>query len=94
MFPQDGNTPGTQSVDILPFSSDTLSTPSAPKQSHPSNQTGCPSDTQYAKLREDDKAKVQSILCLIDKFGVGDEFIHELSMTVDGMPKSYLIKQC
>lgn len=37
---------------------------------------------------------VENILYLIDKFGVGDEFIHELSMVVDGMPKSYLIKQC
>ena len=93
-IPQDGNSPGTQSVDTLPFSTDTLSTPSAQEQSHTSNQTACPSDTQYAKLSEDDKAKVESILYLIDKFGVGDEFIHELSMTVDGMPKSYLIKQC
>ena len=31
----------------------------------------------------------------MDKFGVGDEFIHELSMAVDDFPvKSYLIKQC
>ena len=32
---------------------------------------------------------------LMDKFGVGDEFIHELSMAVVDFPvKSYLIKQC
>ena len=31
----------------------------------------------------------------MDKFGVGDDFIHELSMVVDDFPiKSYLIKQC
>lgn len=31
----------------------------------------------------------------MDKFGVGDEFIHKLSMTVEDFPvKSYLIKQC
>ena len=50
--------------------------------------------TQFSKLSEDDKARVESILYLIDKFGVGDEFVHELSMTIDGLPKSYLFKQC
>ncbi len=30
----------------------------------------------------------------MDKFAVGDAFIHELSMIADGMPRSYLIKQC
>ena len=34
------------------------------------------------------------MLFLIDKFSVGDAFIHELSMAVNGMPKSYLTKQC
>ena len=92
---QDGNSPDFQPVDPPPpFATDTLLTPPTEEQSHPSNQTSCPNETQYAKLSEDDKAKVESILYLIDKFGVGDEFIHEMSMTVDGMPKSYLIKQC
>ena len=49
---------------------------------------------QYSKLSDDDKAKVEGILYLIDKFGVGDEFMYELSMVVDGLPKSYLFKQC
>ena len=31
----------------------------------------------------------------LDKFGVGDEFVHELLMGVDDFPiESYLIKQC
>jgi hypothetical protein len=30
----------------------------------------------------------------MDTFAVGDAFIHEMSMMVDGMPRSYLIKQC
>ena len=51
-------------------------------------------ETQYSKLSDDDKAKVESILYLIDKFGVGDEFMHKLSMVVDGLPKSYLFKEC
>ena len=31
---------------------------------------------------------------LLDKFCVGDAFNHELSMTTDGLPRSYLVKQC
>ena len=51
--------------------------------------------SKYEKLHPDDKNTVESILFLMDKFGVGDEFIHELSMAVDDFPvKSYLIKQC
>ena len=37
---------------------------------------------------------METILFLMDKFAVGDVFIHELTMSVDGLPKSYLIKQC
>ena len=39
--------------------------------------------SKYEKLHPDDKNTVESILFLMDKFGVGDEFIHELSMAVD-----------
>ena len=55
---------------------------------HPHNQ-------DKKKLHPNDKNTVESILFLMDKFGVGDEFIHELSMAVVDFPvKSYLIKQC
>ncbi|XP_022808035.1 uncharacterized protein LOC111345047 [Stylophora pistillata] len=63
-------------------------------QSQSTDQASNQKETQYSRLSEDDKARVESILYLIDKFGVGDEFIHELSMTVEGLPKSYLFKQC
>lgn len=50
---------------------------------------------QYDKLSQDDKIKIESILFLMDKFAVGDAFVHELCMILDdSMPKSYLIKQC
>ena len=49
---------------------------------------------QYDQLSSDGKCKVEAILFLMDKFAVGDAFIHELSMVVEGMPRSYLIKQC
>ena len=37
---------------------------------------------------------METVLFLMDAFSLGDAFIHELSMAVKGMPKSYLIKQC
>ena len=45
-------------------------------------------------MTEADKSTIETVLFLMDKFAVGDAFIHELSMVIDGMPKSYLIKQC
>ena len=30
----------------------------------------------------------------MDKFGVGDAFLNKISMVIDRMPKSYLVKQC
>ena len=47
---------------------------------------------QYENLSEDDKCKVESFL--MDKFAVGDAFLHEISMVFEGIPKSYLVKQC
>ena len=48
---------------------------------------------QYDSLTDDVKCQVEEILFLMDKFAIEDAFIHELSMILDGMPKSYLIKQ-
>ena len=39
-------------------------------------------------------SRVEQILYLLDKFCVSDEFYHELSMIENGLPRSYLIKQC
>lgn len=47
----------------------------------------------YSKLTEDEKNKVEQVLFLLDKFCVGDEVYHELSMILEGLPKSYLVKQ-
>ena len=49
---------------------------------------------QYDSLSEADKEKVEKVLYLMDEFSVGDAFIHELDMEVNGMPKSYPIRQC
>jgi hypothetical protein len=53
-----------------------------------------PEGNQYENLSEEEKAKVERTLFLMDKFGVGDSFIHELSMSPGlDLPRSYLIKQ-
>jgi len=44
-------------------------------------------------LTDEDKTKIEQVLFLLDKFCVGDSFYHELTMTVNGLPKSYLVKQ-
>ena len=74
------------------------STPGASPKQQP--QPACPTTSppckwkQYDSLSDSDKAKVESVLFLMDKFAVGDSFVHELTMLSKGMPRSYLIKQC
>ena len=48
---------------------------------------------EYEKLPNDQKKIIERMLFLLDKFCVGDEDYHELSVTIEGLPKSYLIKQ-
>ena len=47
----------------------------------------------YGNLHKEDKNKLEQVLFLLDKFCVGDEVYHELTMITDGLPKSYLVKQ-
>ena len=93
----------SSSEDTSPVSLGTPSTANSTPQVTPNNThstssspTATPPEqkNQYDKLSSDSKCKVEAILFLMDKFAVGDAFIHELSMIVDGMPRSYLIKQC
>ena len=48
----------------------------------------------YKELSEEDKQKVKNILFILDKFCIGDAAYHELTMLCEGLPRSYLIKQC
>lgn len=48
---------------------------------------------EFEKLPNDQKKIIERVLFLLDKFCVGDEVYHELSVTIEGLPKSYLIKQ-
>ena len=65
------------------------------KVSKPNEQSSSNCEAaQYERLSEKDKEKVEKTLFLMDKFGVGDNFIHELSMPPgSNLPRSYLIKQ-
>ena len=49
----------------------------------------------YDALSESEKETVEELLFLLDKFGVGDEFYHEMTMAKYGeeLPRSYLVKQ-
>ena len=50
-----------------------------------------PQNSKYESLSKEDKTTVESILFLMDKFGVSDEFVHELSMAIDwGFPSQIL----
>ena len=56
--------------------------------------TGCQgTGPTYASLPQEEKDKIENVLYLLDKFCVGDDFYHELSITAEGLPESYLIKQ-
>ncbi len=69
------------------------------KDEHGANHTLTYSEKvrrSYKDLTEADQQKVRNVLFILDKFCIGDEAYHELSM-VDGneeLPRSYLIKQC
>ena len=52
-----------------------------------------PGSNCFNALSEDDKEKVEKVLFLLDKFCVGDVFYHEMTMIVDGLPRSNLVKQ-
>ena len=47
----------------------------------------------FEAIPDQEKANVERILFLLDKFCVGDCFYHELTTVIDGLPKSYLVKQ-
>ena len=44
-------------------------------------------------LSEDGKSEIENVLFLMDKFGVSEDFYHELTMTFSDLPRSYLVKK-
>ena len=51
-------------------------------------------NNRYNSLTEQEKTQIEEILFVLDKFCVNDSFYHEFTMITNGLPKSYLIKQC
>jgi hypothetical protein len=47
----------------------------------------------FDSLSSQDQKTIEQVLFLLDKFCIGDSFYHELTMIIDGLPKSYLVKQ-
>ena len=47
-----------------------------------------PTDADYENLHKEDKKKLEQVLFLLDKFCVGDEVYHELTMIREDLPKS------
>ena len=60
---------------------------------YPTPSTSTPGQMEYDKLSEDRQKINEQVLFLLDRFCVGDQVYHELSIITDGLPKSYLIKQ-
>lgn len=50
-------------------------------------------DNDEAALCDYDKESIEQILFLLDKFCTSDEMYHELAISYDDLPRSYLIKQ-
>lgn len=95
--PLSSNNPMSMSTSQTPVYHSPHAAPESPI--NPMSETSPPSSLNnpwkpYESLSEDDKCKVETLLFLMDKFSVGDAFLHEVSMVVDGMPKSYFVKQC
>ena len=49
--------------------------------------------TPETRVSDEDRDKVLLVLYLLDKFGVGDAFYHELSMINRSLPRSHKVKQ-
>ena len=49
---------------------------------------------KYSSLPEEEKVKVEKVLFLMDKFGVSEDFFHQLTMIFHELPRSYLVRQC
>jgi hypothetical protein len=58
------------------------------------SENGCSSKINFQQLPQNDKTTIRALLYIMDKCCVGDSAYHEMSMLVDGLPRSYLIKQC
>ena len=57
-------------------------------------ETQTPEGPRFNRLFDEEKEAIEQVLFLLDKFYVSDEVYHKLTQISEGLPKSYLIKQC
>jgi hypothetical protein len=59
-------------------------------------QVGENTSKSYRELTQDEKDVVKQVTFITDRFCIGEEAYHELTMGESGadLPRSYLIKQC
>ena len=50
--------------------------------------------SKYETLPEPEKTKIKEALYIMDRFCVGDAAYHAISEQENGLPRSYMIKQC
>lgn len=84
--PLSSNNPMSMSTSQTPVYYSPHAAPESPI--NPMSETSPPSSLNnpwkpYESLLEDDKCKVETLLFLMDKFSVGDAFLHEVSMVID-----------
>lgn len=64
------------------------------KESNLEYDNSVSSKTSFHNLPEKDKDTIRALLYIMDTCCVGDAAYHELSMTLNDVPRSYFIKQC
>lgn len=50
--------------------------------------------SRYQNLPEDEKIRIKEVLHILDRFCVGDAAYHALCEEENGLPRSYMVKQC
>lgn len=50
--------------------------------------------SRFSELSQEDQDKIRGVLFIMDRFCVSDAAYHEFSMSVHGMERSYLVRQC
>lgn len=50
--------------------------------------------SNYQNLTEEEKTRIKEVLCILDRFCVGDAAYHALCEEENGLPRSYMVKQC
>ena len=58
------------------------------------NENGCTNRINFQELPEKDRDTIRTVLYIMDRYCVSDSAYHEMTVIIDGLPRSYLVKQC